>query len=257
MTTEPGAATPSGDELQAGLVAAATRLAAVASQAPGLDVPTCPGWTVERVAVHTGRIHRWVAAALTTPPPTEVPPAERPPPGTDLGAWLHESCDLLIEAFAAAGPNGAVHIPGWAHPAPWWQRRTCHETTVHAWDVQAAAGHPDPIDRRLAIDGIDEVVDVFLPDALDLAAFGAPATIHLHTTDEPPADPGDHPGGEWLLTLGTEGVQSERRHAKGDVALRGTGSDLLLWLWGRVPTSKLDVVGEAAVAERYRTARRY
>lgn len=257
MTPEAGAGSPTADDLRVGLVAATAHLAVVASEAPDLDVPTCPGWTVERVAVHTGRIHRWVTAALTTPAGIEVPPAERPPPGTDLGAWLRASCDLLVEAFAAAGPNGAVHAPGWARPASWWQRRTCHETTVHAWDVQAAAGHPQAIDARLAIDGIDEVIDVFLPDALDLVAFGAPATIHLHTTDEPPAEPGDRPGGEWLLTLGPEGVQSERRHAKGDVALRGTASDLLLWLWGRVPTSELDLVGEASVAERYFTARRY
>lgn len=249
MTPEAGATAPGVGELRAGLATAATRLAAVASEAPDRDVPSCPGWTVGRVAVHTGRIHRWVAAALTAPPATDVPPAGRPSPGTDLGIWLRESCDLLLEAFAIAGPSGAIHAPGWERPASWWQRRTCHETTVHAWDVQAAVGEPEPVDARLAIDGIDEVIDVFLPDALDRASFGASATIHLHTTHQP--------AGEWLLTLGPEGVQCERRHARGDVAVRGSASDLLLWLWGRVPTSALEILGDASVADRYRAATRY
>jgi uncharacterized protein (TIGR03083 family) len=231
--------------------AATARLAAVASTAPDAPVPTCPGWTVARVAVHTGRIHRWVAAALTAPDGTEVPPAPRPAPETDLGGWLVEGGDLLTVAFEAAGPGGAVRAPGWERSAPWWRRRTCHETVVHAWDVEAAVGVPTSIDGQLAVDGIDEVVEVFLPTAFDLDAFGEPATLHLHATDD------DLDGGEWLVAVGSDGVRSERRHAKGDVAVRGSASDLLLWAWGRVPTSALDVMGDADVAERYLAATRY
>lgn len=244
------------DDLRHGLHLASERLAVVAGAEPDLDVPTCPGWTVARVAIHTGRIHRWVAAALAAPADTEVPAADAPPAGTDLGDWVREGRDLLIEAFADAGPGGAVGAPGWEHPATWWQRRTCHETAVHAWDVQAAAGVPDAVDRHLAIDGIDEMVDVFLPASLDRTAFGPPATIHLHTTDPAPTtvNEGDPGAGEWLISLGPEGVHTERRHAKGDVALRGTASDLLLWLWGRVPARALDLIGDASVADRYRAA---
>jgi len=241
---------------RAGLSAATDRLAVVATADPGLDVPTCPGWTVARVTTHTGRIHRWLAAALVGPDVDRggaVPAAERPPVGTDLGAWLHEGHQLLLAAIDATGPDGAVRAPGWERPATWWLRRVCHETTVHAWDAQAAAGDPDPVPVPMAIDGIDEVVDVFLPTAVDLATFGPDATLHLHTTD--PRSPRD--AGEWLIALGPGGVHAERRHAKGDVALRGPASDLLLWLWGRVPTASLDTVGDVSVAGRYLTATRY
>ena len=231
--------------------AATARLAAVAGTAPDTPVPTCPGWTVARVAVHTGRIHRWVADALAAPTGGEVPPAPRPAPGTDLGLWLAEGGDLLTAAFAAAGPEGSVRAPGWERSATWWQRRTCHETVVHAWDVEAAVGAPTAIDGPLAVDGIDEVIAVLLPAAVDLDAFGDAGTLHLHATDE------GLDGGEWLVAVGPGGVRSERRHAKGDVAVRGSATDLLLWVWGRVPTTALDVVGDVSVAERYLDATRY
>ena len=249
--TDSGAAPLPDDLLGAARRAAVDRLAAVAGERPEDGVPTCPGWTVGRVAVHTGRIHRWVAAALGAPPGVDVPPATRPASDANLGDWLREGSAQLDEAFAAAGPHGAVRAPGWERSASWWQRRTCHETTVHAWDVQAATGGPDPLPTRLAIDGIDELLDVLLPGAVDLEAFAEPATIHLHTTDEGPRDGA---GGEWLTTVGPTDVHTERRHARGDVALRGNAADLLLWLWGRVPTSTLDVVGDPSVAERLRSA---
>ena len=42
-----------------------------------------------------------------------------------------------------------------------------------------------------------------------------------------------------------------REHAKGDCALRGTASDLLLVLWRRLPVERIDVVGDAEVAARF------
>ncbi len=40
-------------------------------------------------------------------------------------------------------------------------------------------------------------------------------------------------------------------HAKGDVAARGTASELLLFLWRRVPASELEVFGDAELLERF------
>ena len=245
-STDPPGGTLPDEELDAGRRAATRRLAAVARSHPDAEVPTCPGWTVRRVAVHTGRIHRWVAAALSAPDGAEVPPAERPD-DAPLDAWLLEGDALLATALDAAGPTGSVRVPGWERTAGWWRRRTCHETVVHAWDVEAASGTPTPPDTRLAVDGIAEVVEVLLPGALESGALDAGTTLHLHVTPE-------HDGGEWLITVTDEGLHSERRHAKGDVAVRGDAGDLLLWLWGRRPASALDVVGDASVARRFGTA---
>ena len=71
-------------------------------------------------------------------------------------------------------------------------------------------------------------------------------TIHLHATDI---------DGEWLVTLGPGGISHEHGHAKGDVALRGTASDLLLWCWNRVPVDdRFEVFGDATLLEAWRTA---
>ena len=46
------------------------------------------------------------------------------------------------------------------------------------------------------------------------------------------------------------GRRSRAEHAKGDVAARGSASDLLLFLWGRVPADALEVFGDAACSAR-------
>ena len=40
-----------------------------------------------------------------------------------------------------------------------------HETTVHRWDAQSAAGTPDPVPTWLACDGVSEMIDIFLAAA--------------------------------------------------------------------------------------------
>jgi MDMPI C-terminal domain len=40
-----------------------------------------------------------------------------------------------------------------------------------------------------------------------------------------------------------------RRHEKGDCALRGPASDLLLALWGRIPLDEVELLGDRSAAE--------
>ena len=69
--------------------------------------------------------------------------------------------------------------------------------------------------------------------------------IHLHCTDV---------DGEWLVRRSPDGLDIERAHAKGDVAARGTASDLDLYLWGRVPVDALELFGDPALLEGLRVA---
>ena len=48
-----------------------------------------------------------------------------------------------------------------------------------------------------------------------------------------------------------EGVTVRREHARGDVAARGSASDLALFLYNRVGPEKLEVFGNAALLERF------
>ena len=115
------------------------------------------------------------------------------------------------------------------------------ETAVHRWDAQDAAGDPEPIDAELAVDGVDEWLEVF-GASQDRKPEGAGETIHLHRTD------GE---GEWLVRVQPDRIDVTRGHEKGDAALRGSSSDLLLVLWRRLPLDRVEVLGDRAVAERF------
>ena len=49
-------------------------------------------------------------------------------------------------------------------------------------------------------------------------------------------------------------VEVTREHAKGDCAIRGSASQLLLGMWRRIPMSSLEVIGSTEVASGVKDA---
>jgi predicted lipid carrier protein YhbT len=130
--------------------------------------------------------------------------------------------------------------------AGFWLRRQAQETAVHRWDAQCAAGTPTPLDPAVALDGIEELFDVQFPQLLalpDRAGTDLGGSIHLHCTDIE---------GEWTFRIDDGRLSMTTGHAKGDAALRGPASALLLALWRRVPRDAdgLEAFGDAAVLDR-------
>ena len=128
----------------------------------------------------------------------------------------------------------------------WVRRRMAQETAVHRWDAAHAVGQPDDLDALVASDGIDEFLTYFANADGANSDVGAAAslggTVHLHCTDTQ---------GEWFVSkLDADGIDFTREHTKGDVAIRGRASDLLLWLWRR-DARPVDIVGDAALAARF------
>jgi hypothetical protein len=122
------------------------------------------------------------------------------------------------------------------------------ETALHRFDAEGAHGDGRPIDTDLALVAIDELFEVLLPSRGTSGLDRSGETLHLHATD---VEAGQ---GEWLITLGADGVAVEHVHAKGDVAVRGTASDLLLLLWNRVPADRFEVFGDRGLLDRWRDA---
>jgi predicted lipid carrier protein YhbT len=62
--------------------------------------------------------------------------------------------------------------------------------------------------------------------------------------------------GEWLIRCGDHAPVVTREHAKGDVALSGEASDLLLTIWGRVDPEEVGVTvfGDPDVWARFQAA---
>lgn len=237
----------------------AALIAAIDPAALSAPVPSLEDWTVERVVRHLGKLHEWVLGMLDLEPGQpigEIPALVGLPKGPDcLPAYEAAAAAMLARMESEDPDRVCINFAG-AGTVGWWMRRQAQEVSVHRIDAQDAvhaAGGPAPDALAVdgAADGIDEWARFFLairwpqrfgalPD--DLAG----RTLHVHGTDDPaPAD-----GAEWLITLGAESIDVEATHAKGDVALRGSSPDLLLALWGRRPLSSIDVVGDAAVAER-------
>lgn len=203
-------------------------------------VPACPDWDVAALVGHTSAIHRWAATIARGGTVEEARAVRRSSPGdADLLDWYAEGLDLVLSTLEGADMD--VPVWSWAggrQPVAFWARRMALETAVHRWDVESAGGAPRPVDAALAVDGVDEMLDVFVAAGRVGDLSGAGETLHLHSTDAT---------GEWLIRFGEEGVHTSRQHAKGDCAIRAAASDLFLLLWGRRDGRGLDVFGDPAV----------
>ncbi len=229
----------------ASVQADADRLVSVAAGALDRPVPSCPGWSVERLVGHLGRTHRWVTSWVTRGSGTEIEPA---PEGDAVRDWCRAGTSGLVTALAAAPAEGEVQSWAGPRPAGFWHRRMAIETALHRWDGEEAVepGSGAPVAAPLAVDAIDELFTVVVPWR-GIGDLGTPAwTMHLHATDP------DLAGGEWLIGLGEAGVTLEHAHAKGDVAVRASASDLLLLLWNRVDAGRAEVFGDAELLVRWR-----
>ena len=90
------------------------------------------------------------------------------------------------------------------------------ETAVHRWDAAHAVGQPDDIDAVVAADGIDEFLTLLRRTWSGIDADALGGTVHLHCTDTARR--------KWfVLVADADGITFTREHAKGDVAIRGTG----------------------------------
>jgi uncharacterized protein (TIGR03083 family) len=220
-------------------------LLAAAGDQLAVDVPSCPGWTMERLVGHVGRVYRWTAGWVLSGESTEV---DRAPKGEAVLAWTETGRDQVLRTLQEVDLSGRTATWAGEQPAMFWPRRMAVETALHRWDAEnAAGGDAQPVDAALAVDAVDELLAVLLPQRKgdSIQALGATgSSLHLHATDVT---------GEWLVTFTgpPEHLQVEREHAKGDVAARGTASDLLLVLNNRVPLDRLDVFGDRGLLERW------
>ncbi|TMK22590.1 MAG: maleylpyruvate isomerase family mycothiol-dependent enzyme [Actinobacteria bacterium] len=204
-------------------------------------VPSCPDWTVADLAYHVGDVYcswrKLVEERRQTGHTGEM--AHRPPDDELLG-WVREESGKLVAALAV---DPSIPVWTWApqKDVAFVQRRMAHETIVHRADADLARGVIGPLDAALAADGVDEFLTWFLPgDPDELADPGE--TIHLHATDS---------GDEWLVRVAGGEATVTREHAKADAAARAPVADLLWLLWRRIPASGVDVVGDAAVLDRF------
>ena len=211
---------------------------------PTGHVPSCPEWSIADLVWHLGEVHWFwgTDVELRASSPGEIEPRKpaRPDGYAELVGWARAQADRMIQLLASTADD--VPVWTWAleetdHNVGFVRRHQVQEAAIHRWDLeQAVTGTAAPVDAETAADSIDEILAITLPWGVrkDKPLGG---TVHLHCTDV---------DGEWFVAA--DGAV-ERTHAKGDVALRGTASDLLLGLYARIPLDTLDVIGDTALAE--------
>ena len=229
----------------------------IASTTP-LDrpVPSCPGWTIEDLIVHTGIVHRHKTIILADDWREESPPQPPGPGDQDIVEWFADGVVAMIDTMRSID----LAQPRWTwcshdHAATGWVRRMAHETAIHTADAILAAGEVPMLDSALAIDGVDEILDEMMVGAPSWGELAPqPGVIELRT-------------GSRTWTLGRATV-SGTSPASGttftdlpalrwadeapDVRVASDPSTLDLWLWGRGELGSDDVVGDRDMVDHVR-----
>ncbi|MGZ4597463.1 MAG: maleylpyruvate isomerase family mycothiol-dependent enzyme [Actinomycetes bacterium] len=234
------------DRFLARLRSDAARIAEIAGDDLDAPVPTCPGWAVRDAVTHTGAVYSHKVACMRLPGgPQQLEDWQHgPAEGQDTVEWFQERFAELVEELAARGPEAASYT--WYEPdqtVGFWFRRMAQETAVHRVDVESAFSAITPVADDLAVDGIDEVLDLFLAyQAADVGPDGpGRGTVAVRT--------GDH---IWRSTLNADDVVLSREPGAADAVVSGEPSELLLWLWGRRPDSAVLIEGDAELVKGFR-----
>jgi uncharacterized protein (TIGR03083 family) len=231
-----------------------------AAAAADLDsgVPTCPGWTVRDLVIHTGQVHRHKSTSVRDSWTSGAPPWPDGPDG-DVLVWFDEGIDDMLTVFRQTDLDAQTWT--WCdhdHTVEWWVRRMAHETLIHGADAVIAIGGTPEVDESLAEDGIEEVLFEMIVGAPEWAELTERNQIVAVVT----------PDRRWTLrTASWEGTSPNTVDVYVDVPavvliadaeepdgqIVGSPAELNLWLWGRGDLPAGAVTGDAALADLVRS----
>jgi uncharacterized protein (TIGR03083 family) len=222
---------------------------AVESTDPVARVPSCPEWTVTDLARHVGEVylHKSECIRLGSEP-------EPWPPGQV--AALDSAYESLEQQFDTHTPESFAAT--WYEPdqtVGFWLRRMAQETVIHRVDAElAGAGPLSPIPDDLAIDGVDELLTLFL-------AYGSVRWRDylgdlFNGTDERPILVRTTSGQTWTVTADQQAI-TVTDTPTADAALTVTAEPvpLFLWLWNRAPDDTVSITGDETLRTQFATFR--
>ncbi|WP_406211800.1 maleylpyruvate isomerase family mycothiol-dependent enzyme [Streptomyces decoyicus] len=222
-------------------------------------VPSCPDWNLAQLLRHLGETHRWVEDLVRTratePPPDtalRVLPRDTDRPPAEVAAWLTEGARLLADTLRSSGPDAEIWTPLPSGSPRFFARRMAHETVMHRADATLTLGRAFTIDRRVALDTLDEWMELgSLPEMFDYhpdrrELLGPGRTLHFHATDTPPEAAAD-----WIVDLTGDTLAWRRAQEPASVSVRAPLTDLLLLIYGRVPADNdtFEITGDAELLE--------
>jgi len=203
-------------------------------------VPSCPDWRLSDLIEHLGQVFTFWRVQLEAADSDKrsEPEARAVMPGSDPRARFEEAGAKLEEALAHHEPGEPCwNWSGEDLTARWVARRMALETAVHRFDAELCVGVPSPIDRELAVDGIDEWLAVHLATDEPDASLGG--VLCLACADDPAA---------WTVEVASGRLRWREGRGPADAVLVGSASDLYLFSWNRQALGVLDLTGSPDVA---------
>jgi uncharacterized protein (TIGR03083 family) len=230
------------------------KLLAEAATQGGLDVeiPTCPGWDMRELLRHLSMIHLWAAGHVVElhdgpwggelADLAEVWPDLAvfwPDDGELIGWYLDTNANLVdVLESSPSDTESWTFLPA-PSPLAMWARRQAHETAIHRFDAENAAGIASGFDPVFAADGIDEMLAGFAPRRSEFPVDSVrTVVVHAKDTDD-----------RWHVTLGPEGITTIRGDGPADVTLTGDASDLYLMLWNRGEGTSITITGDREILD--------
>lgn len=221
-----------------------------------ISVPTCPGWTVRDLVVHTATVYQHKAITVADGWVDSSPP--RP---TGLGeagdAAVIDELQASLNAVLIVLEQADLSKPTYTwcdheHTADWWVRRLAHESLIHAADAIVASGGTPDAEAWLAIDGVDEILDEMMVGYPAWATF-ADGTDRIDLTSG---------GRTWSLRSGhwsgasptsqtvyvDEPAVVTDTNGAADATISADPQTLDYWLWGRAELPADAVNGDRTLA---------
>jgi uncharacterized protein (TIGR03083 family) len=215
-------------------------------------VPSCAGWSVADLVTHVGQTYLHKVAVLRDHAwPRPWPPAPEQPDQPDQpAATLDRGYRELAAAFAAREPGEeALTFFDADQTVGFWIRRMAQETVIHRIDAELAAGGPvTPVPADLAVNGIDELLRVFL--AGGMAAWPEDFENELeggHLAGDDGSDTVVVTAGDASWTVcprPTSVTVAEGADAGARAVLAAPETAMLRWLWGRAGDAAVTVTGD-------------
>ena len=231
------------DAFMAQLEADGERIAEIAGRDLAADVPPCPGWTVHDAVLHTGSVYSHKVACMRLGRrPEEGEWQLGPEDGAAVDDWFHRRLHELVGELQSRPPDASAFT--WYpddQTVGFWIRRMAQETAVHRVDVESAFDDITPVDHDLAVDGIDEVLKLFLIFDEEEAGFAGSGTVAVRTDDK-----------WWRVHLLPDTTTLDEGPGPADATVSGDASELLLWLWGRRPDQAVHLEGDEAATRSLR-----
>jgi uncharacterized protein (TIGR03083 family) len=206
-------------------------------------VPTCPQWTLSDLVGHLGDVFLFWSAQLkaATPDAPSEPPAQGAPRSEELTGWFEDASEALRATLAGRDQDEPCwNWSGSDLTASWVARRMALESAVHRFDAQLSIGTPNPIERELAVDGIDEWISVHLAtDVPEAPEANLGGVLCLACSDDSAA---------WTVEVASGRLRWREGRGPADAVLVGSASDLYLYCWNRRPLEVLELTGNREVA---------